>query len=592
MKLKTLKADILLYFILFTAIPLIIGSSTIIYQMYQSQKESVYNEHKQILNIVENETNNLVKNIEDIAQYIKKNHNKNASINTKMLLNINKDISNIMFLDNKGILKKFTSNKKLNIYKGYDYSNMEYFKIVKSGKAKYWSKVYFSYSVNSPAVSYTIRLDKNTIVVIVINLSRLNKFAARFRNEDEKSMVMIVDDDGIFLASPDKPELVYERKNIFTLDIYKKYIKNNYEYKQIICLNSNDIKSIGIYGRKNKLGWYIIIKENYYNVFKEFNIIVLFILIFIVILLVISIYASLKLSKSILKPLDILSIHMDNVAHGRDIKKIRKINYKELDALASNFLIMEEKIKNREEQNRQKDQQIFEASKLVQMGEMIGNIAHQWRQPLSVISTAASGMKLEKEYDLLTDEKLNEYCDSIINNTDYLSRTIDTFRNFIKDKKDKKDIILQNQIDEALNIVSSTLRSHFIELINKIDYKDKIKLTITVGELSQVIINIINNSKDILIEKKIEEPFVIISCYRKNDMAIISIEDNGGGIPEDIISKVFEPYFTTKHQSQGTGLGLHMSYKIITESLNGKLYVKNTDFGAKFYIELPLNSKV
>jgi signal transduction histidine kinase len=95
-----------------------------------------------------------------------------------------------------------------------------------------------------------------------------------------------------------------------------------------------------------------------------------------------------------------------------------------------------------------------------------------------------------------------------------------------------------------------------------------------------------------LVEQNIEEPIVIVKCFTKNSSAIISIEDNGGGVPLDIISKVFEPYFTTKHKSQGTGLGLHMSYKIITESLHGKIYVENTNLGAKFIIELPLNDEV
>lgn len=108
------------------------------------------------------------------------------------------------------------------------------------------------------------------------------------------------------------------------------------------------------------------------------------------------------------------------------------------------------------------------------------------------------------------------------------------------------------------------------------------------GELSEVIINILNNAKDILIQKNVSEPLVKINLKKANNKAIISIEDNGGGIPENLISKIFEPYFTTKHQSQGTGLGLHMSYKIICESLHGKLYVKNSSNGAQFFIELPL----
>ena len=108
------------------------------------------------------------------------------------------------------------------------------------------------------------------------------------------------------------------------------------------------------------------------------------------------------------------------------------------------------------------------------------------------------------------------------------------------------------------------------------------------GELPQVVINIINNAKDILVEKEIKDPWIKIKLKNQKDKAIISIEDNAGGIPEDVMVRIFEPYFTTKHQSQGTGLGLHMSYKIIKESLKGHIYAINTQNGAKFYIELPL----
>ena len=101
-------------------------------------------------------------------------------------------------------------------------------------------------------------------------------------------------------------------------------------------------------------------------------------------------------------------------------------------------------------------------------------------------------------------------------------------------------------------------------------------------------INIINNAKDALLNNQNHNPWIKISCHKTTQNVIISIEDNGGGIPESIITKIFEPYFTTKHQSHGTGLGLHMSYRIVTESLSGTLHVKNSEYGALFTIELPL----
>ncbi len=234
------------------------------------------------------------------------------------------------------------------------------------------------------------------------------------------------------------------------------------------------------------------------------------------------------------------------------------------------------------------EKQIQESSKMVQMGEMIGNIAHQWRQPLSVISTSASGMLIEKEYDLLTDDKFIDYCENIVKNTEVLSETIDIFRDITNQKKESTKVIIQDRLDISIKIITASLENQHIKLINNINYKHPIELTIMMGELSQVIINIFNNAKDILLERKITDAWIKIDCFKKDKIAYITIEDNAKGIDKDILPKIFEPYFTTKHQSQGKGLGLHLSYKIIHEHLLGKIYATNTQNGAIITIELPI----
>ena len=589
MKFNSLKSNIILYLILFTTIPLVIGSSVVLYQMYKSKEKSLYDKHQQILNQVIYESDSIVKDIEFLGQYAKERYILKGNSLLTGLTRVQKNINTILILDNNGILKDFGSSIKTNLYKGYDYSNMKYFKSIKNGKSDYWTEIFLSQATSLPSIAYSLRLDKKNIAVLIIDLSTLNDYTKKFRSLDNLTMVRIMDRNGIFIAHPEKQEFVSQRKTINGSDIYKRFILKSLDNKQIIFYGTNNLKNIGIYGTTDRLKWTVIVKERYNFIFDSFNMLILFIILFIISLIIVSIYFSLKLSKSILRPLDIMSQNMDDIAHGKEITKIENVNYSELALLTSNFLIMKEKIKNREELNRKQDKQLYDTAKMAQMGEMIGNIAHQWRQPLSVISTAASGMKIEKEFDILDDDKFNNYCDSIERNTQYLSNTIDTFRDFIKEKKELKEVILQDRIDGALSIISSSLNNYFIKLINNIDYDSKIKVTLVLGELSQVIINIINNAKDILVENKIDEPYIKIACISKNTTATITIEDNGGGIPKDIIPKIFDPYFTTKHQTQGTGLGLHMSYKIITESLQGKLYVKNTDVGAMFIIELPIN---
>jgi len=232
------------------------------------------------------------------------------------------------------------------------------------------------------------------------------------------------------------------------------------------------------------------------------------------------------------------------------------------------------------------ESQLIESEKMASLGTMIGNIAHQWRQPLSVISTSASGVQIKNEFGLLDSKELDSLMDVIVENTQFLSDTIDTFRNFIKEKKTIKKISIQENLNTILKILEPTLKNNHIVLINKIDYETSMIVKMALGELSQVISNLVNNAKDILVEKNIKNPTIIIKCDKIVNTIKISIEDNAGGVPEDVISHIFEPYFTTKHQSQGTGLGLYMSHKIVTESLGGELYVNNTSSGAKFTIEL------
>ncbi|MGB5791999.1 PAS domain-containing protein, partial [Poseidonibacter sp.] len=244
--------------------------------------------------------------------------------------------------------------------------------------------------------------------------------------------------------------------------------------------------------------------------------------------------------------------------------------------------------KKQDEENLKKDRILFEQAKNAQMGEMIGNIAHQWRQPLSTISVLASGLKMQKEFNLLNDKILIESLDGILKSTNYLTETIDTFKDYIKEDRTLEKVVLQDRINKALDIVKSSLKNNHIKLISNINDIKPIETMLIIGELSQVIINILNNAKDIMVEKNIKDRWIEINIQEIDNKAILTIEDNGGGIPEKVLPKIFDPYFTTKHKSQGTGLGLHMSKEIIEKHLYGKLYAKNSENGAMFYIELSI----
>jgi len=220
-----------------------------------------------------------------------------------------------------------------------------------------------------------------------------------------------------------------------------------------------------------------------------------------------------------------------------------------------------------------------EQSRLASMGEMIGNIAHQWRQPLSVITTSASGLKLQSELEMITQKEISESVDNIIDQANYLSKTIDSFRDYIKGDKAYSKVSIKDMVENSLNLVSASLKNNYVNLI--IDMQEDMQVNGNKNELSEAIINIINNSKDVLkTEIKNEDDRLLFVSTKKIDENTLelTILDSGNGIQESIISRIFEPYFTTKHKSQGTGLGLSMVDKILRERHKAKVSVYNKEY--------------
>jgi len=249
------------------------------------------------------------------------------------------------------------------------------------------------------------------------------------------------------------------------------------------------------------------------------------------------------------------------------------ISFYVIKLLEKSFYDYREKILEEAQKNRQKDTILAQQSKMAAMGEMIANITHQWRQPLSVISTAVTGLKFEKELGILKDDNFYRGMDSIHNSVMHLSKTIDDFRNFFKPNKDKINFNLKDVVEKTLKLLSSQFDINNIYFIKNCE---NIKIHGTENELVQVLINIINNSRDAL--KHVDNKrLIFIDIFKQNGKVVLLVKDTAGGINKSIIKKVFEPYFTTKKDT-GTGIGLYMSKKIIKDSLNGEITVSNETF--------------
>ena len=432
---------------------------------------------------------------------------------------------------------------------------------------------------------------------------------------DYVKTIYILDKDANIIVESKKstPSTIRHAKFDILMNDENKSIKNTREY---LILNAFNILDVPI-------GYMILeadLQAHDNHVREEVTILVFGALFWLTIFFILSVLISKSLSRPIHEIIEILKEAKDqdvltfpiqpqdefkfltiNIAktHNRlrsSNKNLEdKVNEKTNELQELN-LSLENRIKEEIEKNRIQNEQMFQQSRLAQMGEMISMIAHQWRQPLGAISTTAVNlqMKIDLEaFDLETEagrDKSNNYfherLENINNYVNSLTNTIDDFRNFYKPNKKSTLVKLDEVILKALSIIKASLKNDNIEI--KEEYDSTYELEVYDGEMMQVILNILKNAQDNFREKGINRPKIIIKTVGQT----ISICDNGGGIPEGIMGKIFDPYFSTKDEKNGTGLGLYMSKTIIEEHHDGHLDVHNIDDGVCFTIKLgKLNEK-
>ncbi|WP_428025124.1 PAS domain-containing sensor histidine kinase [Arcobacter sp.] len=236
--------------------------------------------------------------------------------------------------------------------------------------------------------------------------------------------------------------------------------------------------------------------------------------------------------------------------------------------------------------NREKDRILIQQNKLAAMGEMLGNIAHQWRQPLNNVSLILQFLRDNYKNIAVSEEQIDKFINKANKHIEYMSETIDDFRNFYKPSKTQNKFFVNESIDTLLYMVRNQYESENIKI--NFEY-EKVEITNYENELKQALLNILNNAKDALLMKKEKEDFeaiINISLKKDKEKMKLEISNNGGNIGEEILYKIFEPYFTTKFETQGTGIGLYMTKSIIETNMKGKIEVENISDGVKFTITL------
>lgn len=253
-----------------------------------------------------------------------------------------------------------------------------------------------------------------------------------------------------------------------------------------------------------------------------------------------------------------------------------------LDALNQN---LDKKVKDEVLQRQEQERLLIHQSRLAAMGEMIGAIAHQWRQPLNALSLVLQNQYINYQTGQLNDLAMSRSMEKSERLINKMSTTIDDFRNFFKPNKHAERFNINNLVHTTVNLLDAQFKSHNIEI--NIDCEDNLNIKGFQGEFSQVILNLLNNAKDMLLERQISLPKITISAHQVPSGVSIKVVDNAGGIPDAIKNQIYDPYFTTKEEGKGTGIGLYMSKMIVESNMQGKLYAFNNPEGATFIIEIP-----
>jgi|GEM_PF-860357 len=246
---------------------------------------------------------------------------------------------------------------------------------------------------------------------------------------------------------------------------------------------------------------------------------------------------------------------------------------------------LEDRIATTLKEIREKDQMLIQQGRFAAMGEMISNISHQWRQPLNNVGLIIQNLQEMSENGELDPAVLDHEVRVAMDVIQFMSNTIDDFRYFFRPDKEKDEFIVNKVMAKTINFMLPALRNYGIAIT--LDEEPDVCILGYPNEYSQMLINIINNAKDALLERKVPDPRIRIRIFHDNELGVVTIADNAGGIGADVLPKVFDPYFTTKEPGKGTGIGLYMSKVIVEKNMGGRLVARNVPDGAEFRIEMP-----
>jgi len=534
---STHTSDKITYSMHLKELGIIIGSGSFIEKQHTKLKKTIlnkishlnYNKEEFVFVFDIPSLNNIIKESNLLIQKNIKTSEKELTAINNLLINSNYNGNQYIFYNNneKLLYGTFISHLRFFIAVGIDLSHIQ--KISKQERQNALEDMY------DKIITLIIVITNITIVFFIFSLLLTKKISLIFENY-KKNVIL----------NEEKYHLLFNHSNdAFLISEIKD------ERAKIINFNKTALK-VSSYNETE------ILEKDFFDLFYELNLDEL--------LRIRNIRKTLKMKT---KSHELKTIELDVVIYTNEKQQLL---FASLRDITERTLLKVDKAKQ--------EKLLIQKSKMAAMGEMIGNIAHQWRQPLSQVSGLFVDIESAYMYKELNKEYLHNRVNEANDLIEYMSKTIDDFRDFFNPNAKKESFLLKDSLNKTSKIIQSTLDFHHIEL--KIDIKEDIKLYAFKNEYSQAILNIISNAKDILIERNVHKPTIKIYL---EEQSILCIEDNAGGIDSTIIKKVFDPYFTTKFE-YGTGIGLYMTQLIIENKMNGNISVQNTKEGALFKVKV------
>jgi len=469
----------------------------------------------------------------------------------------------------------------------------------------------------------TISLQRKLLLFVVITLSMIFTLSGMFIYglvndtfiESEKKHIETISESlsskvGIwYFINKDNPHL---NMNEFLKSILIDYHLENVTFKDHNGILISEVKSAeyspndpynlkfekavynpGEGASKHKLGTLKI--EYTHHMLKELSVKYYMVGISLILLLTLYFYLEMHLLKELLTPLRKIASEIKGYIPGKKLvfESINRQRDDVISEIVNGFLHMQQNIDEtmekkeiEKENNRIKDALLMKQSRFIEMGTMINNIAHQWKQPLNIIELCITDLTVKSMMGTIDQHYQNKLFSNIHNQVEFMSKTIDIFKNFLNDDQSNKKMetfSLQKAITESMHLLGSRLEDNKVSVTLNLD--EKASAYGSINEIEQVILIIINNAIDAQSDK------ITVECTQEKTGNLLTISDNGGGFSPEIIDKVFDAYFTTKHQSQGTGLGLFIAKMIVEIKLNGSIEAHNFNGGALFLIKLPFPPK-